>query len=505
MTDTTTTGDGEASPSPAAEASAPATAAAPPEATATAPEASTPAAPATHRRTAWVASSAVGLLVTALLWAYSARQWGLYRVPSWDLGIFTQVVRAYSELRAPIVTIKGEDFMILGDHFHPLLVVLAPFYAVHPSGFTLLAAQAVLFGAGAGIVTWFAVRALGPWGAAIGLASGLSYLVVEAHASQFHEIALALPLLAMSLGMLTRRRGVAAVVWALPLLGIKEDLGLTVAAIGVVVALRASSRRERVWGWSTAGLGLAAFVAITQWVLPALNPDGVWDYADDSIVSLLLSDPGAAIERLMTGLDVKVAMIALPILVSGVVSVRSPLALIAVPTFAWRFASDVPFHWGTSFHYGAVLAPIMFLALVDGLGALPTAKRRSWFTPALAGACLVLAVGLTPRFALWRLTEPVTDWSLDRAATLRQAEDRIADDEAVEMDITLMAYLAPRAYPYWLGNDNPLPDAFVVDRSSGVLNPAPEDIAAYAASKHPGTSWVTEWDVWPVGIARPVP
>lgn len=467
-----------------------------------------------HRHAAIVAGIAVTLATTLPLWLLSARQWAIYRAPSWDLGIFTQTIRAYAELRAPIVPIKGSDYLILGDHFHPLLVVLAPVYAAFPSGFTLLAAQAVLFGIAAGIVAFVAVRRLGVWGVAIGLASGLSYLIVEAQASQFHEIALALPLVAMSMAMLVQRRGVAACLWALPLLGVKEDLGLTVAAIGIVAALRAGSSRERTWGWATAGVGLAGFVIITQWVLPALNPDGVWAYADDSIVSLIMTDPGAALDRLTSGMNSKLLMVALPIILSGVISVRSPLALVAVPTIAWRFASDVPFHWGTSFHYGAILAPIMFLALVDAIVALRgegsrgegnRGAARPWLAPVMASSVLGLAVILTPQFALWQLTSPITTQERERASDLAAAAERIGDGERVEMDITLMAYLAPRAEVYWIGNRNPAPDAVLIDRSSGVLNPAPEDIAVYAQSLHPDGAWTNTWERGPVGIARPTP
>lgn len=474
-------------------------------------EAAAPAAlPWWHRHAAWVAAVGVTVLVTLPLWLLSAKQWAIYRAPSWDLGIFTQTVRAYSELRAPIVPIKGEGYLILGDHFHPLLAVLAPVYKVFPSGFTLLAVQAVAFGLAAGIVAYFAVRRLGWWGAAIGLASGWSFFLVEAQASQFHEIALAVPLVAMSMGMLVQRRGIAAVAWSLPLLAVKEDLGLTVAVIGVVVAIRARSSRERTWGVSSAVVGVLAFVVVTQWVLPALNPDGVWAYADDSIVSLLLSDPGAAFSRLVTGIDAKLAMLILPVLITGVVSVRSPLALVALPTLAWRFASDVSLHWGTSFHYGAILAPVMFLALVDALGSMRAAdqagaNRRPWLIPVMSAGTLALAVILIPRFSLWTLTSPITEAERARAQVLAQAGEQIADGERVSMDITLMAYLAPRAEIYWIGNVNPTPDAVLLDRSSGVLADPPADLAGYAGVLHPDTEWVNVWDVDPVGIARPVP
>ena len=76
---------------------------------------------------------------------------------SWDLGIFTQLARAYGELRAPIVPIKGDAVNLLGDHFHPLLVLLAPVWWVWPSGEALLWAQALLLGISAIPLTRLAI------------------------------------------------------------------------------------------------------------------------------------------------------------------------------------------------------------------------------------------------------------------------------------------------------------------------------------------------------------
>src|SRR5690625_6881131 len=62
-------------------------------------------------------------------------------------------------------------------------------------------------------------------------------------AVQFHEIAFAVPLLALSLTALLRGRVAATVAWAAPLVLVKEDLGLTVAVLGVIIALRQRSHR----------------------------------------------------------------------------------------------------------------------------------------------------------------------------------------------------------------------------------------------------------------------
>ena len=59
---------------------------------------------------------------------------------SWDLGIFTE----YAGLHAPTAEIKGPGFNLLGDHFHPIVASIAPFFRLFPSPVTLLVAQALL-------------------------------------------------------------------------------------------------------------------------------------------------------------------------------------------------------------------------------------------------------------------------------------------------------------------------------------------------------------------------
>ncbi|UFU05576.1 DUF2079 domain-containing protein [Ruania halotolerans] len=434
-------------------------------------------------------AAAVGAFSAALYSVFSIRQWARFVSPSWDLGIFTQLLRAYAELRAPVVPIKGEGFMLLGDHFHPLLAVLAPVYALAPSGLTLLLLQNVLIGISTAVLTGCAVRHLGrAGGITLGLAYGLSWGLQSAVASQFHEVALALPFLTASGAALVRRDHRAAVLWALPLLGVKEDLGLTVAMVGVVVALRGSRRL----GLLTAAGGLAAFVLVTKVVLPALNPDGVWDYADDSILATLLENPAAAVGALFTGAGAKLGLVVMVVMPTAFLAVRSPIALLTLPTFAWRLTSDVPFHWSTDWHYSAVLMPVVFLAAIDAVLVLRLRRYAAWIGTGL----LVLALAVTIRFPLWQLTEPEyyrPAWNEQGALAVL---DAVPDGAVVATDITLMGYLAPRAEVYWVGNDsNPVPDFVVVNTSSGVYGEAPpQDVVAYAESKFPGASFTEVLD-----------
>lgn len=51
---------------------------------------------------------------------------------SWDLGIFEQAIRGYAHFQAPVVDLKGPGTNILGDHFSPVLILLAPFTGCSP-------------------------------------------------------------------------------------------------------------------------------------------------------------------------------------------------------------------------------------------------------------------------------------------------------------------------------------------------------------------------------------
>ena len=89
-------------------------------------------------------------------------------------GDLHELARDYGELRAPIVPIKGDDVNLLGDHFHPILALLAPVWWVWPSGEALLWTQALLLGISAIPLTRLAIDRLGP---GLGSVAGGAYVV----------------------------------------------------------------------------------------------------------------------------------------------------------------------------------------------------------------------------------------------------------------------------------------------------------------------------------------
>ncbi|MGW4160705.1 DUF2079 domain-containing protein [Streptomyces sp. NPDC004788] len=371
------------------------------------------------------------------------------RTTGYDLGIFEQAVRAYAELRAPVVPLRGEGFDLLGDHFHPLLAVLAPLYRLFPSPLTLLVAQSALLALGAVPLTRWAVRAVGPRAAhAVAAGYGLSWGIASAAAFDFHEVALAVPLLAWSLEALGRRRWRAAVAWAAPLLLVKEDLGFTLAAVGAYIALTGrTDRGARRLGLATVAAGLLGSALEIKVILPALAPTGGYAHGGQLAAahgSLLSALAHAPLDLLRP--DLKATTLILVFAPSALLALRSPLALIALPTLGWRMASENVFHWGTAFHYSAILMPVVFAGLLDVLGREGHEGRegdRRQVRAALATVLAVTAV-LVPSFPLAQLAQRATWHTTPHLEAARALLARIPDGATVAASNRLAPQLTSR-------------------------------------------------------------
>ncbi|MFB6631491.1 DUF2079 domain-containing protein [Streptomyces sp. NPDC056362] len=391
-------------------------------------------------------------VLCALYFLYSWAQYAHFRTPSWDLGIFGQSVRAYAEFRAPVVDIKGPGFPILGDHFSPVTALLAPLYWIWPSPVSLLFGQAALFAASAVVVGRTAQQILGSRAAGIGLtvAYGLSWGLQEAVKSDFHEIAFAVPLLALTCRALLLGRWTAAAAWSAPLVLVKEDMGLTVAMVGAVLFLKGSKRL----GAALAGFGVAAFALTVLVLIPAASALGQYDYwskiektgegADTSFGQVVAGALGSG-ERW--------EMVFYLLAITGFLALRSPLVLLVLPTLGWRFLSQDPNHWGMHWHYSAILMPVVFLALVDGVRAVRTSPR-AWLVsygkvvvPVATAVALVLAANLPLR----DLTKAETYRTDSRTREARAAVDAVPEGASVEADVSLLAHLTADHRVYWVG------------------------------------------------------
>lgn len=411
---------------------------------------------------------------------------------TYDLGIFTEAVAHYAHGEAPVVAVKGMN--LLGDHFSPILAVLAPLFRLFPSAVTLQVAQAAL-AAMSVVPVYRAAEELLTRGEArlIAAAYGLSWGLAGAVWVDFHEVAFAVPLLACSMSALARRRTWPTVAWAAPLVWVKEDQGWTLAAIGLVLAL---FYRQRLAGALLAAWGVAWSLAAVYVFIPAANPDHVYPYWKDSAHHLGV---------LATGWETKGPMLALLLLPTAGLALRSPLALAVVPAVAMRLVSSNSAYWDTGWHYSATAMPILFVAAVDGLHRLrarPSWSRRglsSWLGahgPALMVAVAAVMVLHSPLNQLW---QPGTYRTPEHIEVAARAERMIPSGQTVAATMGQLASLGARDDVCWNQCPSP-PDWLLLDQGEGMwwqwkvdpsamAGPYPSTVA-YRVVFHEGGVWL---------------
>lgn len=391
--------------------------------------------------------------------------------PSWDNAIFEQVVQSYAHLDWPRADVKGPGFAILGDHFSPILAMLAPVYRLFPHAQTLLLAQVALIAVSAYVITSLAIRTIGrPLGPALGVVFGVLYTVSfgvqAAVVAEFHEVAFAAPLLALAGAAYVERRWSAVVGWSLPLLLVKEDMGLTVAVIGGLLWLAGERRRGIALGLA----GLAAFLLVVGVLIPAFG-NGGYAYADN------LGQGGNPLGTLLQGADTKASTVLLTLAVSGFAALLSPWALLVLPTLAWRFTGNVPYYWGTEWHYSLVLMPIVFTAALDAV------RRHRWAVWSVGIAAVVAALSLTAS-PLAGLAHRDLYRASGASAARQGAVAAVPRGAAVVGDIHTIGHLVSQHRTYWQGTvGSAVPDAIVVDTG---LYGSPPDPVGYAEQQYGG-------------------
>ena len=488
---------------------------------------------------AWWLPAVIACAVAALYISFSLAQWRTLGDPSWDLAIFTEAAQAYSRYEAPIVSIKGPGYNLLGDHFHPILMLLGPIFRFFPSALTLLIVQDLLIAASVLPIARLAQRLLGRGGAVlVGLAYGLGWGLQGAVAAQFHEVCVAVPLLACAGAAFVERRWGACMAWLAPVILVKEDLGLTVFVAGLALAWRrrGEDRSGMLASLAYALFGIVAFVVTVKLFLPAMNPAGTWAYSlDGSATGAGTAMAGATAAREVPSLwqilavpSVKIVTLAVLLAGAGVVGARSPWFALVLPTLAWRFAGSVDayYQW-SSWHYNAVLVPIAACALLDVIAGwlapadlpagLATAgetdadcanpapassgRRRALAWAAACVPAISLAITATS-LPLWKLPTLTDSPRLDAA---QGTIDAVPVGASVETDTTLLARLVPGRDVYWVGTtvgmDAP-PEYVVVDRQSYAWGGAEVDAESWASAAHPGHTYETIYSAKGFRVAR---
>ena len=408
----------------------------------------------------------IGLMAALFGSAYAL--YGLFRhwhfgSNAYDLGIFDQAVWHLSRLEAPASTIRGVS-NLFGDHFHPMIALLAPLYWIVPAPETLIVAQAVLLAVSV-VPVFIYVRDRLPAGPAYLLAAayalfwGLQRMMAfDVHETAFAPLAIAACILAME-----RRQWTAFAIAAGSLVLIKEDLIPVLAGFGMFLWVRGERRK----GVALIAASLLLLVVVIGIIVPSFNDSGQYEYT--SAITPLVREPWRIPATLVTP-PVKLVTAFLWLAPFLFLPLASPLILIAVPLMIERFLSSSPNHWGTVFHYSAPFAPILAMSAGDALARLGKGRQR--LITAAAAAMVVLSAVLPGRQPIWRVFAPGHYRATPMTVTGRHVVGLVPPSASVVAQAVIVPHLSERDTIYVF--EPRAPDSeYVVAHTE--LNPWPND------------------------------
>lgn len=229
-------------------------------------------------------------------------------------------------------------------------------------------------------------------------------------------------------------------------------------------------------------------------MIPAVSQSGAFEYW-----SLVGVDVGPSLWHnfFATGWQIKGVTLAATFGVTGFLALRSPWALVAVPTLLWRFAGDRESFWGIGWPYSLVLMPIVFIVAIDAtdrirrhprasrLGRLSVGVTRKLPIAMLIGALIACA---------WLPVRGLVDGAAYRANPRTPAAAAVIalmpPSSTLETNLGLITHLSTDFQVYWFESigRSVTPDYVLLDTHTSDHGNS-GDIVAYAERQHPGARY----------------
>ena len=364
-----------------------------------------------------------------------------------DHGIFSQYVWLLGHLHEPFNTINLRT--LLGDHVEPGIALLAPLGTLGIGTPGILVVQTLALAATAPLL-YLLAREHGAQGWVAALPALLwcaSPVVLRPALHDFHPETLVPVLLVGGCLALARDRLVWFGITGVLACAMKEDVGLTYAALGLVLLW---SGRRRL-GALVAILGAAWSVVAVYVVLPAFGnaaeqefgPRFAGDRGDSvaDVVRYSVLHPLTAADRALSPQDVGV--LAMLVLTTGGLCLLAPRwLLVAVPGAALNLLSAYDLQHTIAYHYWIV--PTAAVAVAGAVGAGRVGAPATWLRAGAGVGVLLVVLSLQWGNAI---TEQIRfEW--DRRADRQAVLDRIPDGASVAAPMQALSHLAERTRLY---------------------------------------------------------
>ena len=316
-------------------------------------------------------------LSTLILFICSSLRHELFQSTAYDLGIFDQAIYLISQAQPPISSYLG--FHILGDHAALIFYPLALLYKIYPTVYWLFAIQSIALAIGA-LPTWYLALQAGleeSQAIAMVYVYLLYPLLFNVNLFDFHPEVLVVP--ALLTAVLTARK---RQLWWFCLniflvLGCKEVLSLTIAAMGVWLLF---VEKRRLYGTIAFISGIIWFLIATKGIIPFFGTEaasierqlGKYSYLGSSFIEVsktLLFRPTIILENLFS-LDNLQYLVLLLLPVIWGFSFQGLKHLIAVvPCLSLNLLADFSLQKDLLHQYSIPIVPFLIVSVISTLAA----------------------------------------------------------------------------------------------------------------------------------------
>lgn len=361
---------------------------------------------------------------------------------AFDLGIFAQAVWNTTQGNLLFSSLKN-NICLLGDHFSPLLALLAPFYALAPDPRTLVVLQALTTASCIPLVYHLGRKVLDD--PTLALMFALAFFLYlpgrNPLREDFHPEVLAEPLMFLAFLFLMRNRIGWFLGFLLLILSAKENMSGVVFVFGFYTFC---FLKKRWLGFALMLFSAIYLMMITGWVIPAISGQ---PYLYGGFYRQFLASPWDIAHRLLG-----------PEAISYIFRVFSPLVFLSAfhpPTFVLtlpvllqNLLSDAPVTRSLNYHYTAGLSAFVFISAIYGWKNLQ--KRFAFFEkgrPFWIGVMIfssLMRSGPSGFFYFWNSWQKVTE----RTHLIREELGRIGPSDIVLTHNNLIPQVANRRYVY---------------------------------------------------------
>lgn len=401
-----------------------------------------------------------------------------------DLGIFDQAVWNTARGNVLFSSLKN-NINLLGDHFEPILLFIAPLYKIWPNVLVLLILQSLLLASA--ILPLFLIAKSNIRERFIILAVIVSYVLSKplrgVALSDFHPEAFIVPLLFWAYYFLIKRKNIWLFLAIFILLLCKEDIAFLISALGIFTYFREKRRRL---GLVLFILGIAVWIIETKMIIPYFNPLRKYPYMNRLPFGLTYADNIKAIinNPLLLGklfIDKqKIEYLFKLFAPLGFLSLLSPAhyILFSVPLLKNLFVnSSFSGFYKISSHYTAGIIPFIYISAIYGVSWLLNKihhRRKAAFISVLIILSSLLSYSKTGGHKFSRfLTSIKNDKTLQKLSYLKI----IPKDASVVTNFNLVPHLSHRKYIFeWNpdANTSQITEYLVIDMT--LLEYLPKDI-----------------------------